>query len=72
MSDDLISLNIDEAKACGMGRKADCCIFLVVGRGFECARGTGLELVLLARQRTMSAQRVPIDPIPDCRVEAHA
>ncbi len=42
---------------CKIGQGAACCCMLVVGGdGFECARNTPLELVILARRESMSAQ----------------
>ncbi len=64
----MISMTKDEAMACGMGRGADCCIFIVVGGGgFECARESMGEQ-LRRNQPNMNAKRMPTEPIPDCRL----
>ena len=55
-------------KACGAGRGAECCKFLVAGiAGAECARGSCLEKTLLART-DMIAQRVPTQEYPSCQI----
>lgn len=63
------NLTKDDARGCGMGRGADCCIFLVVGAdGFECARESDMAGALVARQPEMTSKRMPTAPIPECRL----
>lgn len=43
------------ADTCKRGQGADCCSFLVMGRGgFECAKGTEAEPVLVERRKSKS------------------
>ena len=52
---------------CGVGRRGECCIFLTAGaEGFCCARYGPLHAVLVGCRPTMSAQRMPEQPYPDC------
>jgi len=57
-------------KRCGIGKGADCCIFLIVGRnGFECARDTsGHDTLVLRKHQGMVAQREPTEPFPGCQL----
>ena len=42
---------------CKIGQGKDCCKFITMGvGGFECAKGTEFESIILARGTSMSAQ----------------
>lgn len=54
--------------ACGAGRGAECCKFLVLGTsGAECARFSFLDNHLRNR-KDMNAQRIPEEKYPDCQI----
>jgi hypothetical protein len=57
---------IDNPEKCGIGRGAECCIFLTIGSGFECQRHGELRDYLMSR--VMSAKRNPIEPFPHCQI----
>lgn len=65
----------DERK-CGIGRGADCCIYLMVQpeaglTGFVCGRGGVLAATVEARAAAgeMKSHRRPIRPYPECQDE---
>ena len=63
-------LAADEARACGIGQGAACCVFLVVDRfGFECQQRGPLRRALLARVDQMVAKRAPESEYPACQGE---
>lgn len=53
---------------CGAGQGNRCCIFIVVGRQIECHRDGPLRENCLAHRPVWTAQRVPIEPFPACRI----
>ena len=62
-------LAVPDPHKCGIGRKADCCIFLTASaKGFECERYGPLHGTLLKRRPVMSAQRAPEEPWPECMI----
>ncbi len=57
---------IPDQHKCGIGQGAECCKFLVIGaNGFECARHSSLRINLMCNT-TMTAQREPDTPWPEC------
>ena len=67
-----MKLNDEDFKKCGIGQGAKCCIFLCCGvEGFECLKAGVLHELLVRKQPTMSAKRMPdiTTPFPQCQVE---
>jgi hypothetical protein len=71
MPGELKLLTVLEATiGCGIGQGAKCCRFLVAGdQGLECARYSEHHTTLIARGKTMSAQRTPFAPYPACQMK---
>jgi hypothetical protein len=65
-------LTVTQARACGMGEGAACCVFLMAGAtGFECAQRSELADTLFKRAKAgqMHAQRTPEQDFPACQQE---
>lgn len=61
-----------EIEGCGVGRGAECCIFLTAGPdGFCCERFGPLRFTLIFRKSGMAAQREPVAPYPGCFLKAN-
>lgn len=65
---------LDDPHPCGIGLRADCCIFLLCGPdGFECGRESPETRAHLIRNKpNMNAQREPTEPFPDCQLKGRA
>lgn len=65
-----MDIPIADPDGCGMGLGSDCCAYLIVSSGFECARETSLAPTLRAKVAAghMTAQRLPTEPIPECQI----
>ena len=60
---------VPKPERCGMGRGAECCIFLTLGpEGWACARHGPMDYTLRKRRETMNAQRMPEEAYPSCMV----
>lgn len=58
---------VPAVKRCGMGRGAECCIFLVTGAGgFKCARFSDVRWSIIFKKAGMRAQREPVVAYPGC------
>ena len=56
-----------DPKKCGMGKGADCCVFLTAGPdGFECERHGPLHYTLVGRAKSMASKRIPEEAYPAC------
>ena len=56
-----------DPKKCGVGKGADCCIFLTAGAdGFACEKFGSLRNTLIIK--TMTAKRDPVEYYPDCMI----
>ena len=54
---------------CGLGRGAECCLFLTVGGGGPfCARNSSMHQALLNKRPDFSAKRIPEQRWPECMV----
>ena len=71
--DDLGPENAVADEACGRGKGADCCIFMVFGPdGFQCERFGSMRWTLIFKKAEMASQREPIAAYPDCKVDGWA
>lgn len=69
-----MQLTGEQAKGCGIGHGANCCIYLTVsGTGFCCEKITEIGKLLFQKASVgdMSARRIPdiTTPFPDCQKE---
>lgn len=67
-------LTVDEAHLCGIGQRARCCAYLVVGaQGFQCGRDEPGFKAMVDRRvllDTFSAKRTPDAAYPACQLSA--
>lgn len=47
-------MNIHIKEICKIGQGNECCRYLIIGNGFECAKGTDLQQHLDLRVKTLS------------------
>ena len=62
---------VPDAKRCGIGQGANCCIFLLANsQGFHCGRfDPEVRTTLILQKPHMVAQREPMKMFPDCMLD---